>query len=110
MSTNYKPLKDLSYKKVKKLCPEIGFVKTKHSSNKWGEVMQLGESYMHFYEYDNKITEFTRYGSNRVAEMLELIQDRLETDVCDEYSDEYEQMHLENLTEEERKEFLGEPS
>ena len=110
MRTNYKPLKDLSYKKVKKLCPEIGFVKTSSASNKWGEVMQLGEDYMHFYEYDNKITEFTRYGENRVGDMISLIQFRLATPIYDEYSDEYEQMHLENLTEEERKEFLGEPS
>ena len=110
MSTNYKPLKDLSYKKVKKLCSEIAFVKTSSASNKWGEVMQLGEDYMRFYEYDNKITGFTRYGQNNVEKIINLIQFRLATPIYDEYSPEFEQMHLENLTEEERKEFLGEAS
>jgi hypothetical protein len=45
-----------------------------------------------------------------VEKIINLIQFRLATPIYDEYSPEFEQMHLENLTEEERKEFLGEAS
>ena len=111
MSTIYQPLKDLSYKKVKKLCPEIEFVKQPaHSSNRWGEIMRIDLDYLHFHDYKNKITAFTRYGRNNVEKIINLIQFRLATPIYDEYSPEFEQMHLENLTEKERKEFLGEPS
>tara|TARA_R100000656_G_scaffold117482_1_gene90839 strand:+ start:460 stop:792 length:333 start_codon:yes stop_codon:yes gene_type:complete len=110
MSTIYQPLKDLSYKKVKKLCPEIEFVKASNADNSWGEVMCINSHYLHFHDYKNKITAFTRYGQNNVEKIINLIQFRLATPIYDEHSPEFEQMHLENLTEKERKEFLGEPS
>ena len=93
MSTDYMPVDVLSYEEVKKLCPEIKFVKSKHGQNKWGEVMQLEEDCMHFYDYgENKITGFTRYGANQVTDMIDLIQFRLATPIYDEYSKEYEEM------------------
>jgi len=92
MSTDYMPVDVLSYEEVKKLCPEIKFVKTKHAHNKWGEIMQLEEDYMHFYDYENKITGFIRYGANQVTDMIDLIQFRLATPIYDEYSKEYEEM------------------
>ena len=92
MSTDYIPVDSISYKEVKKLCPEIKFVKTKHAENKWGEVMQLEEDCMHFTDYKNKITAFTRYGANQVTDMIDLIQFRLATPIYDEYSKEYEEM------------------
>lgn len=47
---------------------------------------------MHFTDYKNKITAFTRYGANQVTDMIDLIQFRLETPIYDEYSKEYEEM------------------
>ena len=92
MSTDYMPVNALSYEKVKKLCPEINFVETKNAQNKWGEVMQLEEDCMRFYDHDNKIIMFTRYGANQVTDMIDLIQFRLATPIYDEYSKEYEEM------------------
>ena len=93
MSTDFMPVDVLSYEKVKKLCPEIKFVKSEHGhTNKWGEVMQLEEDCMHFFDYNNKITGFTRYGANQVADMINLIQFRLATPIYDEHSKEYEEM------------------
>ena len=92
MSTDYMPVNALSYEKIKKLCPEINFVKTKNAQNKWGEVMQLEEDCMRFYDHDNKIIMFTRYGANQVTAMIDLIQFRLATPIYDEYSKEYEEM------------------
>ena len=92
MSTDFMPVDVLSYEEVKKLCPEIKFVKSKHGQNKWGEVMQLEEDCMRFYDHDNKIIMFTRYGANQVTDMIDLIQFRLATPIYDEYSKEYEEM------------------
>ena len=92
MSTDYMPVNALSYEKIKKLCPEINFVKTKNAQNKWGEGMQLEEDCMRFYDHDNKIIMFTRYGANQVTAMIDLIQFRLATPIYDEYSKEYEEM------------------
>jgi hypothetical protein len=54
--------------------------------------MQLEEDCMHFFDYNNKITAFTRYGANQVADMINLIQFRLATPIYDEHSKEYEEM------------------
>ena len=106
MSTNYEPLKDLSYKKMKRVCTDIEFVKSEHSQNKWGEVIIHNESgnCLHFYDYKDKVCGFTRFGLNQVEDMISHIQFKMGVPIYNEYSDEYHQMFLDNLTEEERKE------
>jgi Zn-finger domain-containing protein len=106
MSTDYIPMKDLSYKQMKSKCKDIEFVKSEHSQNKWGEVIIQNESRncLHFYDYKGKVCSFTRYGSNNVEEIIAHIQFKMGVPIYNEYSDEYHQMFLDNLTEEERKE------
>jgi len=106
MSTDYVPMKDLSYKQMKSKCTDIEFVKSEHSQNKWGEVIIQKESRdcLHFYDYKNKVCGFTRFGINQVQDMIAHIQFKMGVPIYDEYSDEYHQMFLDNLTEEERKE------
>tara|TARA_R100001509_G_C4673049_1_gene150812 strand:+ start:136 stop:480 length:345 start_codon:yes stop_codon:yes gene_type:complete len=110
MSTNYEPLKDLSYKKMKKLCTDIEFVKNENSSNKWGEIIHKDGNWLHFYEVNNKVCGFTRYGRNDVEDMIAHIQFKMGVPIYDEYSDEYHELWLSNLTEEERKEYEEEMS
>ena len=107
MSTNYEPLKDLSYKKMKKVCKDIEFVKSEYSSNKWGEVIIHNESgdCLHFYEVNNKVCSFTRYGGNHVEDMIAHIQFKMGVPIYNEYSDEYHELWLSNLTEEDGKEY-----
>ena len=105
MSTNYEPLKELSYKKMKKVCTDIEFVKNENSSNKWGEVIRQNDNWLHFYETDNKVCSFARYGANDVESIIGHIQFRMGVPIYDEYSDEYHELWLSNLTEEERKEY-----
>ena len=105
MSTNYEPLKDLSYKKMKRVCTDIEFVKNENSSNKWGEVIRQNDNWLHFYETDNKVCSFARYGANDVESIIGHIQFRMGVPIYDEYSDEYHELWLSNLTEEERKEY-----
>tara|TARA_Y100000592_G_C5206477_1_gene192981 strand:+ start:143 stop:493 length:351 start_codon:yes stop_codon:yes gene_type:complete len=110
MSTDYVPMKDLSYKQMKSKCTDIEFVKSEHSQNKWGEVIIQKESRdcLHFYDYKNKVCGFTRFGINQVQDMIAHIQFKMGVPIYDEYSDEYHQMFLDNLTEEERKEVEAE--
>ena len=107
MSTNYEPRRSLSYKNMKAKCTDIEFVKSEYSSNKWGEVIIHNESgdCLHFYEVNNKICSFTRYGLNHVEDIIAHIQFKMGVPIYNEYSDEYHQMFLDNLTEEERKEY-----
>ena len=105
MSTYYEPKRKLSYKKMKKVCTDIEFVKSEHSSNKWGEVIRQNDNWLHFYEVNNKVCSFARYGQNDVESIIGHIQFRMGVPIYDEYSDEYHQMFLDNLTEEERKEY-----
>lgn len=104
MSTNYEPLKDLSYKKMKRVCTDIEFVKSEHSQNKWGEIIHKEGNWLHFYEVNNKVCCFTRYGQNDVEDMIAHIQFKMGVPIYDEYSDEYHEIWLSNLTEEQRKE------
>ena len=110
MSTNYEPLKDLSYKKMKRVCTDIEFVKSEHSSNKWGEIIRQDGNWLHFYETDNKVCSFTRWGANDVEDIIEHIQFKMGVPIYNEYSDEYHELWLSNLTEEERKEYEEEMS
>ena len=105
MSTNYEPRRSLSYKNMKAKCTDIEFVKSEHSSNKWGEVIHKDGNWLHFYEVNNKICSFTRYGGNHVEDIIAHIQFKMGVPIYNEYSDEYHQMFLDNLTEEERKEY-----
>ena len=108
MSTNYEPLKDISYKKMKKLCTDIEFVKNEYSSNKRGEIIHKDGNWLHFYEVNNKVCGFTRYGQNHVEDIISHIQFKMGVPIYDEYSEEYHQMWLDNLSEEERKEIESE--
>tara|TARA_R110002153_G_scaffold26953_5_gene83904 strand:- start:4913 stop:5257 length:345 start_codon:yes stop_codon:yes gene_type:complete len=108
MSTNYEPLKDLSYKKMKKVCTNIEFVKDENSSNKWGEIIRKDGNWLHFYEVNNKVCGFTRYGQNDVEDIISHIQFKMGVPIYNEYTDEYHELWLSNLTEEERKEYKEE--
>ena len=109
MSTNYEPLKELSYKKMKRVCTDIEFVKNENSSNKWGEIIRKKGSengyWLHFYEVNNNVCGFTRYGSNNVEEIIAHIQFKMGVPIYSEHSDEYHELWLSNLTEEQRKEY-----
>ena len=108
MSTNYEPLRYLCYKKMKKVCTDIEFVKSENSSNKWGEIIRKKGSengyWLHFYEVNGNVCGFTRYGFNNVEEIIAHIQSKMGVPIYNEYSDEYHELWLSNLTEEERKE------
>ena len=104
MSTNYEPLKELSYKKMKKVCTDIEFVKNENSCNKWGEIIRKDGNWLHFYENNNKVYNFTRYGQNDVEDIIAHIQFKMGVPIYNEYSDEYYKIWLSNLTEEQRKE------
>ena len=105
MSTDYIPMKDLSYKQMKSKCKDIEFVKSEHSSNKWGEVIHKNGNWLHFYEVNNKVCSFTRFGQNDVEEIISHIQFKMGVPIYNEYSDEYHELWLSNLTKEERKEY-----
>ena len=105
MSTNYEPLKDLSYKKMKKVCTNIEFVKDENSSNKWGEIIRKDGNWLHFYEDGHNVCGFKRYGQNDVEDIISHIQFKMGVPIYSEHSDEYHQMWLDNLTEDERKEY-----
>ena len=105
MSTSYEPLTNLCYKKMKRVCTDIEFVKDENSSNKWGEIIRKDGNWLHFYEDGHNVCGFKRYGSNNVEEIISHIQFKMGVPIYDEYSDEYHKMWLDNLTEEERKEY-----
>ena len=105
MSTNYEPLKDLSYKKMKKVCTNIEFVKDENSSNKWGEIIRKDGNWLHFYEDGHNVCGFKRYGQNDVEDIISHIQFKMGVPIYSEHSDQYHQMWLDNLTEDERKEY-----
>ena len=104
MSTYYEPKIKLSYKKMKKVCTDIEFVKSEHSSNKWGEIIHKDGNWLHFYEVNNKVYNFTRYGQNNVEDIIAHIQFKMGVPIYSEHSDQYHELWLSNLTEEERKE------
>ena len=79
-------------------------MKNEHSCNKWGEIIHKDGNWLHFYEVNNKVCGFTRFGLNDVEDMIAHIQFKMGVPIYDEYSDEYHQMFLNNLTEEQRKE------
>lgn len=108
MSTYYRPLKDLSYKDMKKKCTDIEFVKNENASNKWGEIIHSDGNWLHFYEFDDKVVSFARYGQNYVEGMIEHIAFTMLTPIFDEYSQAYEVLSLQDMDEEERAEFLAE--
>ena len=108
MSTNYEPLRNLCYKKMKRVCTDIEFVKNENSCNKWGEIIHKDGNWLHFYEVNNKVYNFTRYGQNNVEDIIAHIQFKMDVPIYDDYSNEYYELWLSNLTEEERKEVEGE--
>jgi len=114
MSTDYEPLRNLSYEQMKTKCTDIEFVKNENSSNKWGEIIRKKGSedgyWLHFYEDGYNVCGFKRYGSNNVEEIISHIQFKMGVPIYSEHSDEYHQMWLDNLTEDERKEYEEELS
>ena len=90
---------------MKRVCTDIEFVKDENSSNKWGEIIRKDGNWLHFYEDGHNVCGFKRYGSNNVEEIISHIQFKMGVPIYNEYSDEYHQMFLNNLTEDERKEY-----
>tara|TARA_Y100001973_G_scaffold101643_1_gene165149 strand:- start:718 stop:1059 length:342 start_codon:yes stop_codon:yes gene_type:complete len=108
MSTNYMPIKPISYKQMKAKCKDIDILKDENSCNKWGTIIHQNSNYLHFYDYQGKVESFTRFGGNNVENIISHIQFKMGVPIYDEYSEEYEQIFLQGLSEEERKEFLKE--
>ena len=108
MSTEFRPMRYLTYQEIKNKCPNIEFVKNEHASNMWGESLVMNGNYLHFYDDTKFIIGFTRYGRNNVEDIINEIQFNTGVLIFDEHSSQYEALFFQDLDEEEREEWLKE--